>query len=107
MMGSLPTINVREAGEVCPSPASLGLAPNSVHHFTACNFRSISLRATPMKTLLTFLCGNAFCLMNLLGAEPATPGPTSVTTSSGFKVVADQFADIQVLRYQVPEFDQL
>ena len=53
------------------------------------------------------MLGMASLCLPLTAAEPA-PNPTTGTRSEEeFQVVADQFADIQVLRYRVPGFDQL
>src|ERR1043165_2744329 len=44
--------------------------------------------------------------LSIRGAEPGASTRTN-KYSEEFQVIADQFADIQVLRYKVPEFDQL
>src|SRR6185369_11426555 len=49
--------------------------------------------------IVAFLCLGVVCSF-ARAAEPAAE-------SNEFKVVADRFADIQVLRYRAPEFDQL
>ena len=53
-------------------------------------------------SLATLLCAHAF-------AQKQTPGLTSKSEQINvpFKVEADRFADIQVLRYQVPGFETL
>lgn len=43
----------------------------------------------------------------LFAAEPVPPTTGGSSSEQEFQVVADQFADIQVLRYRVPGFDQL
>lgn len=44
----------------------------------------------------------------MLCAASCLPGPAGrARAAEDFKVVAEQFADIEVLRYQAPEFDQL
>lgn len=53
-----------------------------------------------MKSLYGIITATALSVCAVQGAEPGSH-------SGEFKVVADQFADVQVLRYQVPEFDQL
>lgn len=62
-----------------------------------------------MKTILIRSLGLFAFGLTLVAAEP--PGPASARDSASaeheFKVVADQFADIQILRYRVPGFDQL
>src|ERR1051325_7201061 len=55
--------------------------------------------------IYSILVLGAFAL-SIYGAEPTASG-TAKKYSEEFQVIADQFADIQVLRYQVPEFDQL
>ncbi|MGV3774966.1 MAG: dipeptidyl-peptidase 3 family protein [Verrucomicrobiales bacterium] len=55
-------------------------------------------------TLLALFAAAATCY----AADPipsTTPG--SLEADSEFQVVADKFADVQILRYQAPEFDQL
>lgn len=61
-----------------------------------------------MKTCLTFRSVLLSLSMAFAAeaAEPASSGH-STTMDDSFKVVAEQFADVQVLRYRVPEFDQL
>ena len=53
---------------------------------------------TPMKTMRILIVGLVALSLNLPAAEPS---------EEDFQVIADQFADIQVLRYRVPGFDQL
>src|SRR5690349_8261209 len=65
-----------------------------VHHISA-----------PMKTRFIFSLGLINFGLFLCAAEP--PNPTQAGSESDFQVIADQFADIQVLRYRVPEFDHL
>jgi dipeptidyl-peptidase-3 len=64
-----------------------------------------------MKRLFFLTLGMASLCLPIFSAEPApNNSPSSATTPRGeqdFQVVADQFADIQVLRYRVPGFDQL
>src|SRR5688500_9328048 len=56
-----------------------------------------------------FLCilGMASLCLPLFAAEPAPAASATSRAEQDFEVVADQFADIQVLRYRVPGFDQL
>jgi dipeptidyl-peptidase-3 len=62
---------------------------------------------TPMKRGFYFMLGMASLCLPMIAAEPV-PNPTTGTRGEEeFQVVADQFADIQVLRYRVPGFDQL
>ena len=58
---------------------------------------------TPMKCLYSVLTGTALLIASTQGAE----GVQTTKEGDQFNVVADQFADVQVLRYRVPEFDQL
>src|SRR5688572_18604993 len=61
-----------------------------------------------MRTRLCLFVGLVAVSFSPFAAEPAPPSSLRVAASeSEFQVVADQFADIQVLRYRVPEFDQL
>src|SRR5687768_386596 len=62
---------------------------------------------TPMKRRFFLILGMGSLCLPLFSAEPATPSTTRAANEEEFKVVADQFADIQVLRYRVPGFDQL
>ena len=55
-----------------------------------------------MKTRFILCLGIAALALPLFPAEPARN-----SSESDFQVVADQFADIQILRYRVPGFDQL
>ncbi len=57
-----------------------------------------------MRTYFAFCLGILPLSISLFAAESSGP---AAKTESEFQVVADQFADIQVLRYRVPEFDQL
>lgn len=57
-----------------------------------------------MKTRFLLSFGLIGFGLSLIAAEP---DPRRSSSSSEFQVIADQFADIEVLRYRVPEFDQL
>src|SRR5688572_7138908 len=57
-----------------------------------------------MKTHFILCAGLLTLGCTLLAAEKTT---SSKTAEEEFQVIADQFADIQVLRYRVPGFDQL
>src|SRR5688572_3531841 len=58
-----------------------------------------------MKTRFILFLGLISFSFNTFAAEAAnSPKPKS---EEEFQVIADQFADIQVLRYRVPGFDQL
>ena len=59
-----------------------------------------------MKRRFFLTLGMASLCLPLFAAEPA-PSNTGQAGEQDFQVVADQFADIQVLRYRVPGFDQL
>ncbi|MBC6698261.1 dipeptidyl-peptidase 3 family protein [Hymenobacter puniceus] len=66
-------------------------------------------------TTPTTAVGNATTeAVNQLGAAsatapttPATPAPAAAPAAPPFQVVAEQFADLRVLRYQVPGFETL
>ncbi|HEX7860317.1 MAG TPA: dihydrofolate reductase [Verrucomicrobiae bacterium] len=61
-----------------------------------------------MKRCIFLFLGMAAACLPVFSAEPAPAPTTSGGAREGeFQVVADQFADIQVLRYRVPGFDQL
>src|SRR5688572_20309200 len=60
-----------------------------------------------MKRGFYFTLGMASLCLPLFAAEPVSNPTTSARSEEEFQVVADQFADIQVLRYRVPGFDQL
>ena len=60
-----------------------------------------------MKRRFLLTLGMASLCLPLFSAEPAAPSPAGSTKDPDFQVIADQFADIQVLRYRVPGFDQL
>ncbi|MGZ8920359.1 MAG: dipeptidyl-peptidase 3 family protein [Limisphaerales bacterium] len=60
-----------------------------------------------MKRRIVFMLGMASICLPLLAAEPAARVAAGSAGGQEFQVVADQFADIQVLRYRVPGFDQL
>src|SRR5688572_883950 len=66
---------------------------------------SVHLISTPMKTRFILLVGLFSLGFTLFAADDSRP-PNS-NTEEEFQVIADQFADIQVLRYRVPGFDQL
>jgi dipeptidyl-peptidase-3 len=57
-------------------------------------------------TLLALLAGAATCLAAEPQAASASAG-SKPANAGEFQVVADQFADAQVLRYEAPGFDQL
>jgi dipeptidyl-peptidase-3 len=60
-----------------------------------------------MKRRFFLMLGMASFCLPIFAAEPV-PNPTAgAGNEEEFQVVADQFADIQVLRYRVPGFDQL
>jgi dipeptidyl-peptidase-3 len=60
---------------------------------------------TPMKTHLVLLT-LGLCVP-LFSQEPAIPASAGKDAKDEFQVVADRFADIEILRYRAPEFDQL
>ena len=60
-----------------------------------------------MKRRFLLILGMASFCLPLFCAEPAAPVPAGSAKEEEFQVVADQFADIQMLRYRVPGFDQL
>ena len=62
---------------------------------------------TPMKRGFYFMLGMASLCLPLFAAEPVPNATKGARSEEEFQVVADQFADIQVLRYRVPGFDQL
>jgi dipeptidyl-peptidase III len=57
-----------------------------------------------MKRRFLLTLGMASLCLPLFAAEPSRAGSAK---EEDFQVIADQFADIQVLRYRVPGFDQL
>ena len=59
-----------------------------------------------MKRRFVLFLGMAAACLPVFSAEPA-PSAGGASREEEFQVVADQFADIQVLRYRVPGFDQL
>jgi dipeptidyl-peptidase-3 len=60
-----------------------------------------------MKRRFFLTLGMASICLPLFAAEPAPASSSDSTSEEEFQVIADQFADIQVLRYRVPGFDQL
>src|SRR5687767_5476561 len=58
-----------------------------------------------MKRCFVLFLGMAAACLPVFSAEPAPAAGGA--REEDFQVVADQFADIQVLRYRVPGFDQL
>src|SRR5690606_33235305 len=62
---------------------------------------------TPMKLRGLFCSVVVFSQVVAFAAEPAVPVGTHGESGEEFQVVADRFADLQVLRYRVPGFEEL
>jgi dipeptidyl-peptidase III len=61
-----------------------------------------------MRTCFALFLGLVTFSFPVIAADPApSTGAKPASAESDFQVIADQFADIQILRYRVPEFDQL
>ena len=60
-----------------------------------------------MKSITALFLGLLFSSLNIFPAEPAVPIGTREENGGEFNVVADRFADLQILRYRVPGFEDL
>ena len=57
---------------------------------------------------LKYLIGGLLIVLFLSACRESTPEPsTAVESDKAFEYVVDQFADLRVLRYQIPGFDEL